>query len=327
MPHRATTSAEDADALSVSEQIFGPRVQRDDAYGAFQRGYFLTALALALPRAENNDAAAQTLIAEIYAKGLGVAENLAQASGWYALASKNGDPLATFELALLYQEGRGVPQQPRQAPPSCSSRRPTWATSPAKYNLALLHVEGIYAAPEPRRGRRADQGGGRRRPRRGAVRLRHDADRGRRRRRPTRAKGARRSGSPPSRAWSAPRSTTPRCSISASGVAPRSSPRRVGWYKRAADAGNPVAQNRYAKLLAVGEGVDLDLEEAAMWRALARRQGLTDPVLDKLLVSITRRSSPRPRSAPASGRRSRRKRTRKPNCRLHRRRSRPTQIP
>ena len=47
-----------------------------------------------------------------------------------------------------------------------------------------------------------------------------------------------------------------------------------------------MAQNRYAKLLAVGEGVTLDLGEAAMYRALARRQGLSDPALDKLLVSI-----------------------------------------
>jgi TPR repeat protein len=60
----------------------------------------------------------------------------------------------------------------------------------------------------------------------------------------------------------------------------------VTWYWKAAQAGNAVAQSRYAKLLAVGEGVDLDLEEAAMWRALARRQGLTDATLDKLLVSI-----------------------------------------
>jgi hypothetical protein len=37
----------------------------------------------------------------------------------------------------------------------------------------------------------------------------------------------------------------------------------------------------------VGEGVDLDLKQAAMWRALARRQGLNDPVLDKLLVGIS----------------------------------------
>ncbi len=44
--------------------------------------------------------------------------------------------------------------------------------------------------------------------------------------------------------------------------------------------------DRYAKLLAVGEGTKLDLIEAAMWRALARRQGLNDPQLDALLVSL-----------------------------------------
>ena len=71
---------------------------------------YLTALQLALPRAENGDAAAQTLIATIYADGLGVRQNLATASSWYALASDNGDVLATFELAMLYQDGRGVPQ-------------------------------------------------------------------------------------------------------------------------------------------------------------------------------------------------------------------------
>ena len=67
---------------------------------------------------------------------------------------------------------------------------------------------------------------------------------------------------------------------------PKNLPEAVSWYSRAAQAGNAVAQNRYAKLLAVGEGVEPDLEQAAMWRALARRQGLSDPMLDKLLVSI-----------------------------------------
>jgi TPR repeat protein len=67
---------------------------------------------------------------------------------------------------------------------------------------------------------------------------------------------------------------------------PRDHAAAVDWYRKAAEAGNAVAQSRYAKLLAVGEGVPLDLEEAAMWRALARRQGLTDATLDKLLVSI-----------------------------------------
>ena len=37
------------EALKISDDIFGPRIRVDQAYGAFQRGYFLTALSLALP--------------------------------------------------------------------------------------------------------------------------------------------------------------------------------------------------------------------------------------------------------------------------------------
>src|SRR5690606_37113597 len=44
----------------------------DDAFGAYQRGLYITALNLALPRADGGDAAAQTLVAEIYSRGLGV---------------------------------------------------------------------------------------------------------------------------------------------------------------------------------------------------------------------------------------------------------------
>ena len=51
-----------SDASTISQDIFA---KRDDAYGAFQRGYYLTALALALPRAEKADPAAQTLIATV----------------------------------------------------------------------------------------------------------------------------------------------------------------------------------------------------------------------------------------------------------------------
>src|SRR5690606_23932887 len=61
----AATQAQTPDASpaeAISDQIFGPRVEADYAFGAFQRGYFLTALELALPRAEQGDAAAQTLI-------------------------------------------------------------------------------------------------------------------------------------------------------------------------------------------------------------------------------------------------------------------------
>lgn len=289
------------DALSISEEVFGPRVPRDDAYGAFQRGYYLTALALALPRAEKNDAAAQTLIAEIYARGLGVARNMARAAGWYALASRNGDKLATFELGLLYQKGDGVPQN-RQKAAELFQQSAEMGYIPAKYNLGLLYVEGRYVKPNLTKAaeliREAAEGGLPEAQYDYGIMLQQGA------------------GVPPD-----PKAAAEWIGKAAEeGVVgaqidyatllylgegvPRDLAGAVRWYRQAAEAGNPVAQNRYAKLLAAGEGVALDLEEAAMWRALARRQGLNDPVLDKLLVSITKdeltRAEERARFWPSS---------------------------
>src|SRR5690606_27955779 len=119
-------------AEDISNAIFGSQEPPDYAFGAFQRGYFLTALELALPRAEKGDAAAQTLIAEIYAKGLGVGQNMERAAGWYQLASRNGDMLATFELGMLYQEGAGV-EKDRKRAAELFAKAAEWGYIPAKY--------------------------------------------------------------------------------------------------------------------------------------------------------------------------------------------------
>src|SRR5690606_34097993 len=63
-------------------RFFGTR-PADVAYGAYQRGYYLTAVRLATPLALEGDPAAQTLIAEIYSRGLGVKPDLATAVEWY----------------------------------------------------------------------------------------------------------------------------------------------------------------------------------------------------------------------------------------------------
>ncbi|WDR04910.1 hypothetical protein PSQ90_11415 [Devosia rhodophyticola] len=47
-----TAMAQSNEAESISSAVFGPRIRVDDAYGAYQRGFYLTALSLALPRAE-----------------------------------------------------------------------------------------------------------------------------------------------------------------------------------------------------------------------------------------------------------------------------------
>jgi TPR repeat protein len=80
----------------------------DPAFGAFQRGYFLTAFREASKRAgEANDLKSMTLLGELYAAGLGVQANDQKAAEWYRLAADRGDPDAMFALAMFNFGGRG----------------------------------------------------------------------------------------------------------------------------------------------------------------------------------------------------------------------------
>jgi len=271
-----------ADALTISDTIFGDKV--DAAFGAYQRGYFLTALQLALPRAEKGNAQAQTLIAEIYSKGLGVPEDLDAAASWYGMASKNGDPLATFELAMAYQDGSGVEKDRKRAAELFKVAADA-GNMAAKYNLGLLHVEGVYAEPSLTKaaaliGEAANSG---------ITEARYDYA-------GMLTEGA---GIAPNPAGAAEQlRLAAEDGLAAAQVdyatvlylgkgVPVDRAAAASWYARAAEGGNPVAQNRYAKLLAAGEGVEPNVETAAMYRALARRQGLKDPQLDKMLVAIS----------------------------------------
>ena len=56
--------------------------------------------------ANPKDAAAMTLIGEIYRDGAAVVRNEREASSWYRLASNLGDPQAAYELGVLLLQGR-----------------------------------------------------------------------------------------------------------------------------------------------------------------------------------------------------------------------------
>src|SRR5579885_3542871 len=84
----------------------------DLAYGAYQRGYYLTAINEATKRAQQNDPAAMTLLGEIYSQGLGVPRDDAKAAQWYKLAADRGDAHALFALAMFKFEGRAGPRNP-----------------------------------------------------------------------------------------------------------------------------------------------------------------------------------------------------------------------
>jgi TPR repeat protein len=58
------------------------------------------------------------------------------------------------------------------------------------------------------------------------------------------------------------------------------------YFRRAAGRGNPIAQNRLARLYAIGRGVPKNLVESAAWHLLASSRGLTDAWLDQTLKSL-----------------------------------------
>ena len=93
-------------------------VPADMAFGAYQRGNFLYALLEAERRLDANpkDAAAMTLIGEIYREGAAVPRSDQEASRWFRLASNLGDPEAAYELgAMLVQGETGVAKDPAAA--------------------------------------------------------------------------------------------------------------------------------------------------------------------------------------------------------------------
>jgi len=58
-------------------------------------------------------------------------------------------------------------------------------------------------------------------------------------------------------------------------------------FRLAAEQGNPVAQNRLARLYANGVVVKADPVQAAKWHLLARAAGVSDFSLDIVLAKLT----------------------------------------
>ena len=66
----------------------------------------------------------------MYATGLGVPQDEAEAVRWYRLAAEQGDAEAQFNLGAMYAIGRGVPQDD--------------VTAHMWFNLAESHATGAH---------------------------------------------------------------------------------------------------------------------------------------------------------------------------------------
>ena len=88
---------------------------RGGEYLAYDRADYRSALAVWQPAAEEGDAEAQTLVGEIYERGIGAEPNYAAAAEWYRRAAEQGNSRAQFNLGSLYEQGLGVPADKLEA--------------------------------------------------------------------------------------------------------------------------------------------------------------------------------------------------------------------
>jgi len=282
LPQPATTAPlPSADAINPDR--FGAK-PADPAYGAFQRGLYKTAYNLAMVRAQNGDPAAQTLVAEILSRGLGVPLNPAEAAKWYALAAEQGIPESQFQYALMLLDGRYVKKDEKEANALMQAaaeagnrlaqfnyaqllvkqdpgdagmaraavyyeRAAATGLADAQYAMAQLYANGVGGKPHDDAKARALLAQ--------AARQNYD---------------------------------TAQIDLATWMIEGRGGPRDMksgfGWMKQAAEGGNVAAQNRLAKLYMEGIGTDPDVILAGAWYVVARRAGLIDPQMDDFLQGL-----------------------------------------
>ncbi len=87
----------------------------EDGWAAYRRGDYATAVRLWRSLAEQGNARAQHNLAGMYGDGQGVPQDDAEAVKWYRLAAEQGYATAQYNLGTMYYEGKGVPQDYAEA--------------------------------------------------------------------------------------------------------------------------------------------------------------------------------------------------------------------
>jgi len=77
---------------------------------AFNRQDYVQASRDFIPLAERGNPSAQAYLGLMFETGRGVPQNYTEAAMWYRRAAEQGDSLAQYSLGLLYDRGQGVPR-------------------------------------------------------------------------------------------------------------------------------------------------------------------------------------------------------------------------
>ena len=257
----------------------------DEAYGAFQRGRYLTAMELALPRAQLGDPAAQTLVAEILDRGLGVKRNREQAMFWYGQAANGGDPTGMFKYAILLMERSGS-KEDRAKADELMKKAADLGNASAQFNYGQVLVadapgeKGLRAAL-PYYEKSAEQGiaDAQYAVAQIYINLKDLPEEKTRRAREWLLRAAR-------AGFDTAQLDLGMWLINGMG-GERDYEAGFKWLKRAAGGGNAVAQSKLAQLYIHAIGTRPDPVEAAKWFVLARRAGLNDPSLEDFYLGLS----------------------------------------
>jgi len=271
-------AAAQADKLSAGRKA----LTEDDVYAAYQRGFFIEAFALATDRAGKGDPQAMTMVGHLYQTGQGIRQDVARAAEWFQLGADHGDREAQLALGLLYLNGTGVKADKAHArslfEAAAGQDQPT-----ALYNLALMAIEGGTVAPDiaeaSRLMRRAAELGNAQAAYSYALMLDSTNLPGNEKDITYWMGIAARAGNVPAELEYAIRLAKGRGADVDLDTA-------VLFLNRAAWAGNAIAQNRLAHLVATGIGMPFDSIEAAKWHLLAKSGGVQDPQLEDLLATL-----------------------------------------
>ena len=120
----------------------------EDGLAAYQSKDYEKAIAIWRPLAESGDAGAQFRVGTMYAEGLGVARDDAEAAKWFRRAAERGDMMAQFNLGASYAEGAGVTKDDAEAA-KWFRRAADQGMSFAQLNLGIMFAEGKGVPKDP----------------------------------------------------------------------------------------------------------------------------------------------------------------------------------
>lgn len=232
--------------------------QESDVAAAFDQGNYADVVAQVRPRAEQGDAAAQTLLGYLHQYGLGVGRDASAAADWYRKAADQGHANAQYLLGYMYHRGVGVLRDLGQALRWYRTAAEQGVTA-ARVNLGVMYRQGegvdqdleeavaqFFSAAEA-----------------GLAGAQHSL----------------------AEAYEA-----------GAGV-PRDLDEALKWYRLAAEQGFAPAQNKLGKLYSEGRGVTADYAAAANWFRLAADQGLPDAHFNLAEMMSRGRGAPRDAAA------------------------------